>query len=242
MKNLNQTPEREKMNDTLTVYGYQAPPQPLMVYGFDLRQAPRFRYTPGTWRREVEEAIWEHERREGGPKLFHGRNVWEVVGKLEEAFKSGCTNPEACTDAEITEDQYYYFVKDKPELSKHFKLLKDNVQVIKARKTVDKALETDPGMAIKFLEKKRKQEFGNSTDINLNMSGQFNSINAQLIAIKTEFDKRLINSINQADLNGEIPPSSDDYQIPPPQKLLDQTFTKEIDSEKQEAPVGKSGS
>jgi len=229
------------MNEMLTVYGYQAPPQPLMVYGFDLRQAPRFIYTPGTWRREVEECLWEHERRQGGPRLFHGRNVWEAIGKLEAAFTAGCTNREACIDADISESQFYDFVKDKPELAKRFKDLQET-PVIDSRKTVAKAVKENKSDAWTMLQKKRKQEFGNSTDINLNMSGQFNSINAQLIAIKTEFDKRLINSINQADLNGEIPPSSDDYQIPPPQKLLDQMFRKEIDSEKQEALVGKSGS
>lgn len=79
--------------------------------------------------------------------------------KLEEAFKLGCTNREACFYADVAESTFYDFLKEYPEYSDKIAMLKD-YQKIKARYVVHKALEKgDRDMAKWYLERKAKDEF-----------------------------------------------------------------------------------
>lgn len=83
-----------------------------------------------------------------------------TVKKLEEAFVLGCTVEEACFNADISKQTYYNWTEENPELLDRFDQLKQS-PILKARKTIVRALETDPKLAMKFLEKKLKYEFGN---------------------------------------------------------------------------------
>jgi hypothetical protein len=83
-----------------------------------------------------------------------------TVKKLEEAFLLGCTVEEACFNADISKQTYYNWTEENPELLDRFEQLKQS-PILKARKTVIKALETDPKIAMKYLEKKKREEFGN---------------------------------------------------------------------------------
>lgn len=83
----------------------------------------------------------------------------EKLDKLEEAFKLGCTNREACFYADVAESTFYDFLKEYPEYSDKIAMWKD-YEKIKARYVVHKALEKgDRDMAKWYLERKAKDEF-----------------------------------------------------------------------------------
>lgn len=87
----------------------------------------------------------------------------EKVKKLEEVFAIDGTIEEACFYADISKQTYYDWLKRKPELIDRFDALR-NRPVLKARQTVVKSLD-NPDHAFKYLEKKRKKEFGNAVDL-----------------------------------------------------------------------------
>lgn len=93
-----------------------------------------------------------------------------TVKKLEEAFALGCTVEEACFNADISKQTYYNWTEENPELLDRFEQLKQS-PILKARKTIVKAIEKDPKLAMKFLEKKLKYEFGNKE-----VSGDYNNL------------------------------------------------------------------
>lgn len=88
----------------------------------------------------------------------------EIVGKLEYAFSIGASIEEACFYADIHKDTYYEWVKKNPQLSDRFEQLRERPIFI-ARESVVKGLQKDPRLAIDFLSRKRKKEFGNNVDI-----------------------------------------------------------------------------
>jgi hypothetical protein len=87
----------------------------------------------------------------------------EVIQKLEEAFSIGSSIPEACFYANISKQTYYNWEKDNKELFDRFEELKQN-PFIKARRAVVSGLD-DPEFALKYLSKKKKDEFGDNIDI-----------------------------------------------------------------------------
>lgn len=83
----------------------------------------------------------------------------KILEKLEEGFKLGCTNREACFYAGIAESTFYDFLKDFPEFSEKIEMWKD-YEKIKARMVIHKALEDGNNDIAKwFLERKAKDEF-----------------------------------------------------------------------------------
>jgi len=87
----------------------------------------------------------------------------EVVKKLEEVFAIDGSIPEACYYANISRQSYYNWIDSFPEYKERFDRLRQR-PVLKARQTVVKALD-NPDYAFKYLEKKRKKEFGNAIDV-----------------------------------------------------------------------------
>lgn len=83
----------------------------------------------------------------------------EELRKLEEAFKLGCTNREACFYANVKESTFYDYLKEYPEYSEKIDIWK-SYEKIKARMVVHNALEkNDREMAKWYLERKAKDEF-----------------------------------------------------------------------------------
>ena len=82
----------------------------------------------------------------------------EVVKKLEEAFAIDATVEEACFYADISRETYYNWIKVHKQLFDRFEALR-NRPVLTARTTVANAIKTDPEMAMKYLERKKKGEF-----------------------------------------------------------------------------------
>lgn len=87
----------------------------------------------------------------------------EVINKLEQVFALDGTVKEACFFAEISHETYYNFLEKNPEYRERFEALR-NKPVLKARQTLIKSLDM-PKYALKYLERKKKNEFGNSLDL-----------------------------------------------------------------------------
>lgn len=106
------------------------------------------------------------------PKKLMGRPTVmteSVVNKLIEVFAIGGTDEEACYYADISKQTLYDYQKIHPDFVDRKEALKER-PILKARQTVVKALD-DPNYAFKYLEKKRKKEFG----VSLELSGEISS-------------------------------------------------------------------
>lgn len=97
----------------------------------------------------------------------------EVVKKLEEAFLLGCSDLEACFYANISKQTLYTYQDKNPEFVDRKEQLKENPIFI-ARKSVITGL-SNPDLALKFLERKKKDEFStkieSATDITFTQMG-----------------------------------------------------------------------
>ena len=83
----------------------------------------------------------------------------EVLGYLVQAFGLGCTDIEACLYANISVDVLYDYQKKNPEFAKRKAALKETPVLI-ARTVVVNDIWDDANLAFKYLERKRKDEFG----------------------------------------------------------------------------------
>jgi hypothetical protein len=81
-----------------------------------------------------------------------------VVKKLEEAFAFGCTDLEACLYADISKQCLYNYQERFPEFVDRKEKLKQN-PVLKARMAVIQGFADSGELALKFLERKKKDEF-----------------------------------------------------------------------------------
>jgi len=94
-----------------------------------------------------------------GRKLFDGKNYETVVRKLCTAWARDCTDSEAAAFAGISKAALSGFLKNNPLISEQKERLKQT-PVLKARETLHRAIEEgDAGLALKYLERKLKEEF-----------------------------------------------------------------------------------
>lgn len=82
----------------------------------------------------------------------------ECIAKLEEAFAWGCTDREACLWAGIAVSTLQLYQDTHPEFIERKEALKDT-PIMDSRATVARAVRRDPDMAMKYLERKKKDEF-----------------------------------------------------------------------------------
>jgi AcrR family transcriptional regulator len=87
----------------------------------------------------------------------------EVNRKIEEAAALGASIEEIAMYCGVHRATLYRWMKDDEELSDRIQELQER-PILKARQTVVKHLD-DPSHAFKYLEKKRKGEFGNSLEV-----------------------------------------------------------------------------
>jgi hypothetical protein len=92
----------------------------------------------------------------------------EVLKKLEEAFLIGCTDTEASLYADITPRTLYNYQKENPEFLQRKEQLKER-PFLKARKTIVESL-GDPNHAFKFMERKKRAEFGQNVEVTGNLT------------------------------------------------------------------------
>lgn len=94
----------------------------------------------------------------------------EVVQKLEEAFLMGCTDIEACFYANIAKQTLYTYQELNPEFKDRKEELKAN-PIFLARKSVITGVQNDSDLALKFLERKCKDEFSLKSETKTEHSG-----------------------------------------------------------------------
>jgi hypothetical protein len=94
----------------------------------------------------------------------------ETISKLEEVFALGGTDREACGFAGISTQTLYDYQNRYPEFVERKEFLKEH-PVLKARRSVVAAIESDPELALKFLERRRKDEFSLRTETDLTSGG-----------------------------------------------------------------------
>lgn len=99
------------------------------------------------------------EGKQKSPKLTP-----ETIRKLEGAFAIDATVGEACYYANISQDTYYRWIKKFPELSEKFKRLRQK-PILTARQEVVKGLANNPEFSLKYLERKKKDEFSLRTEV-----------------------------------------------------------------------------
>lgn len=88
----------------------------------------------------------------------------EVLQKLEEAFALGASDEEACYYADISQATLYNYQAKHPRFLEQKQRLRQR-PILKARMVVVRGLESNPELAFKFLERKRKEEFGPKYEI-----------------------------------------------------------------------------
>jgi len=81
-----------------------------------------------------------------------------TLDKLCEAYRWGCSDREACLHAEIAPSTLYEYQKENPEFSEQKRLWQSRPTMI-ARATVVEALQFDPQLSLKYLERKLPEEF-----------------------------------------------------------------------------------
>lgn len=110
----------------------------------------------------------------------------ETLNKLEQAFSIGCTDEEACVFADISRQTMYAYISENPEFSDKKEALKKK-PILKAKNTVVKNLD-NPDMALKYLERKCKNEFSTKV-INDNNNNNFT------ITVASERDKKALEEL-----------------------------------------------
>lgn len=104
----------------------------------------------------------------GELRVLNSANAWWIdqgkVRELIQAYKIDATDEEACSYAGISLDQLKYFKELHPDFS-NIKQACKQLPTLSARDTLVKSIKTDPEMALKYLERKRKREFGRNVDI-----------------------------------------------------------------------------
>lgn len=94
----------------------------------------------------------------------------EVIDKLEYAFSLGCSDNEACLHAGIAVQTLYKYQEREPAFLERKLLLKDS-PIFLARQTVLKGIQRDPDLALKFLERRKKDEFSTKTESDITSGG-----------------------------------------------------------------------
>ena len=107
-----------------------------------------------------------------GRKLFDGKDKKIVLAKLEQAFSLGCTDGEACGQADISVDALYRYERKNEKFRKRKVILKEKL-ILAARNTVAQTIqekeigENNKGVPTQragemskwYLERKKKNEF-----------------------------------------------------------------------------------
>ena len=95
----------------------------------------------------------------GGRPLFDGKNVKDVLAKLEEAYAIGATDIEACCFADISTTALSRYLEKNKKFRARRTLLKQR-PILAARNEVVKGIKGDKEFAFRYLSRKRPGEFG----------------------------------------------------------------------------------
>lgn len=94
----------------------------------------------------------------GGRRLFDGKNIKDVIQKLEAVWAIDGSDKEAALYADISPAALCDYLKKNPKVSERKEALR-NRPVLKARQEVVKGLDKNPEFSLKYLERKQAKEF-----------------------------------------------------------------------------------
>lgn len=103
-------------------------------------------------------SIKKNIKNKAGRKLFDGKNEKDVIQKLESVWALGGTDAEAAFYADISKAALSEYLTKHPDISERKEALKNN-PILLARKSVIDGIKIDPDLALKYLERKCKDEF-----------------------------------------------------------------------------------
>ena len=84
----------------------------------------------------------------------------DVVQKLDQAFSIGSTIKEACDYADISPNTYYRWVEKYPELSDHFKRMRQRLP-LKAKQNIAQSIQNgDTGFSRWLIERFQPEQYG----------------------------------------------------------------------------------
>jgi len=89
-----------------------------------------------------------------------------TLARLREAYKLGASHKEACEYAGITPPTIYTYIRENPEFKDEIESLQTR-PTLKARRKVVTEIENDANLALKYLEKKKRDEFGSIHEIHV---------------------------------------------------------------------------
>jgi hypothetical protein len=93
-----------------------------------------------------------------------------ALALLKEAFLLGCTDDEACLKAEIDPATLYRYQKKNPNYARQKELWKQNPFLI-ARTTIVREIQVNPDLALKYMERKKKDEFSLKQEVDVTSAG-----------------------------------------------------------------------
>lgn len=105
-------------------------------------------------------------RERGRPPVLTPENI----SKLKQAFQWSAKDEEACSFAGIGKTTFYDHKAKNKEFSEEIDGWKQN-PILKAKKSVVESLEKNPDLALRYLERKCKDEFSVRQEVNANLKG-----------------------------------------------------------------------
>lgn len=93
----------------------------------------------------------------------------EKINKLEQAYALDCTDAEACLFADITPSAFYEWQKKNPYFLERKQALKNRPFLI-ARNSLVGGLKDSPDLALKYLERKKKDEFSTKQESDVKLT------------------------------------------------------------------------
>lgn len=118
----------------------------------------------------------------------------ETISKLEEAFLLGCSDIEACLYADIGKSTLYNYQEVNPEFVERKEKLKEN-PVLLARTSVVNKVSTDADLALRFLERKKRDEFSTKQESDTTIKGDLKHNHAGKIDISADLIASAIEKI-----------------------------------------------
>ena len=106
------------------------------------------------------------EKSNVGRPLFDGKDYDIVIQKLEQAWSLGCSDKDASFFSGISPAALSDFLKKNPDISERKEELKTKV-VLKAKQELIKGFENNPEICLKYLERKRKDEYSTKTETDI---------------------------------------------------------------------------
>lgn len=120
----------------------------------------------------------------------------EILGKLEEAFLYGLSDREACLYANINPSTLYDYCKLHPKFSERKELLKEKPKMRAKMNLAVKIANGDIGVSKYYLERKARDEFGDTPQVAI--SDDDKVININIVPAKSDNET----SDNEGDEDG----------------------------------------